>query len=170
MSPKPVGTPVNEQTAFGVGFTLYKDWELSVWLNLDANQIQSHKNVLHLMSPERTERILTIFQSPKSYGNKLRIRAHVNGENSYYDTKNLTPGWHWLKVAHRVNQYGKFTYSISIDGDNSYSVENQTPEIFENVNAYFSFSAHYPSYAIPDYTNVYAGAAGKFKNLRLDSE
>ena len=163
LSPKPHKSPLPQQTTFGAGFTIYKDWELSVELNLQANELENgHRNILQLMIPGNEDpqlggRLPAVYQSPKSSGNKLLIFAHVNGPNTLVQTADLTPGWHWLKIANRVNECGTFMYSISIDGDQVHLVENNTPQVFKNVNAYLSNSYK---------TN---GALGSFRNFRFES-
>lgn len=169
-SPKPLNTALNEQKMFGVGFTKYKDWELSLDLNLDANQGEGWKTVLQFMVPPPSSvdpsarfeespggRIPAIYQMPKSNGNKLRIHHHVNGPNNYFDTSALADGWHSFKIANRVNECGKFMYSISVDGKQEYSVENKTPKIWQNVNAYIANS------------RLHYGVTGSYKNLRFES-
>ena len=166
---KPLNTALNQQKTFGVDFTKYKDWELSVDLNLQANQDEDFKNVLQLMVqplPSDTVnmqweesaggRIPTIYQMPKSNGNKLRIHHHVNGP-TYFDTPELAAGWRSLKIANRVNECGSFIYSVSVDGTQVYSVENKTPEVWQNVNAYIANS------------HLHHGVTGSYKNLRFES-
>ena len=167
--PKLLGTALSEQKTFGVGFTKYKDWELSVELNPDANQYEGFGNVLHFSVPPSDDvsltwedspggRIPAIYQVPKSGGNKLRIHHHVNGPNTYWDTPVLAAGWHTLKIANRANECGSFKYTVTIDGKQEYSVENKTPKVWEYVSAYISNS------------RLHYGVSGSYRNLRFESK
>ena len=92
---------------------------------------------------------------------KLHISSFVNDNwNFAFDTENLTEDWFNLKIKQSENA-GTYEYSIFIDDEKVFSVENKTPKVWENVRAEFCSSEKWVAKSI---------ASGSYRNLRVESK
>ena len=132
--------------------TLYHAWELSVDLKLDNNRFADDSNVLALGVNHKYadneewqsvkfdgDRVPAVFMNGGA--NTISVCNSINGEwNHCWESDDLPPGWFNLNVKQRpqINVglfYPRIMYEIYIDGKWQYSIENEQPKVWRNVNA-----------------------------------
>lgn len=117
-------------------------WSVSLEYQPEDDPHTEWANIFHNTIGENRDapgtRIPSVFQKPNDH--QLRVMSYVNGDDSYpVDVlpKPIPYEWYSLVVEQkRVNS--KYVFSITVNGNEVYSIENTTPEIFYNVNAWVS--------------------------------
>ena len=144
--------------------TLHPTWSVSLeWMPEDKPH-NDWANLFHMTIGPNNEapgnRIPGIFSSPNTH--QLRVMSYVNGNHNYQVILSQIPKpneWYQIWIEQKLVD-AKYIYTISVNGNEVHSIENTTPDTFNNVEAYVSnpFIGAMPGFV----RNLHISTEGKF--------
>merc|ERR1719430_1167536 len=134
-----------------------KEFSISFELFLDTYPAAEvpWANILHLTiggnSENMGDRIPGLWITP---GKELHVASAISGNSNNFDNFVIETGkWMKLEINQKVVD-GKSMFEVLLDGESKRSVENTTPQKFDNIKV-FAGDDYYPA------------ADGKIKNLKI---
>ena len=139
---------------------LNKEWRVSFEVKPTAFKAKV-SSVLHLTAGGKGSK--PGYQTPAVWFHKTKgilVAAFVNGKNSFLKTfKGLLPeSGDWVKIeVSQVKAGSQYIYSIAINGEEQFSVENRKPAEFSNVSVFAS-------------SPYFSGQMGSIRNVTVENK